>query len=394
MMHDRVLVLGCSHAEIPLIEQLKKMGYHVTTMGSHIDGLGHSVADQAIHADYSSVQNVHRAIEEFQFAHVVPGANDFGYFTGAQLAPVFGLTGYDPYYCAQSLLLKSNFRDTQSILGLKRPEFIEFDAGALPQLPDEFFPVIVKPLDLSGGKGISVAGSINEFSTACAQAIGLGRTGKAIAEKYLTGSHHACAAIVNKGRIVFSFFDTEYYHKNKFLVAAAASLCSVSDQNRQSVHSDVARIVEAHQLVDGILHAQFINTDDGAYIIELTRRLPGDLYPLLVERACSIPYVVNYLAPFLGRNIELPASLSSVKPVLRQCIFSEKNAYVSGIELNINKRGTTVEKSDFWQVPCTIRNHLIEKLGIVFVMSESASDLAQIADHFHTMVSYSYGEVR
>ena len=184
-MHDRVLVLGCSHAEIPLIEQLKKMGYHVTTMGSHIDGLGHSVADQAIHADYSSVQNVHRAIEEFQFAHVVPGANDFGYFTGAQLAPVFGLTGYDPYYCAQSLLLKSNFRDTQSILGLKRPEFIEFDAGALPQLPDEFFPVIVKPLDLSGGKGISVVGSINEFSTACAQAIGLGRTGKAIAEKYL-----------------------------------------------------------------------------------------------------------------------------------------------------------------------------------------------------------------
>ena len=32
---------------------------------------------------------------------------------------------------------------------------------------------------------------------------------------------------------------------------------------------DLARIVEAHQLVDGILHAQFINTDDGAYIIEL-----------------------------------------------------------------------------------------------------------------------------
>ena len=231
----------------------------------------------------------------------------------------FRLDRYDPYYCAQSLLLKSNFRDTQSILGLKRPEFIEFDAGALPQLPDEFFPVIVKLLDLSGGKGISVAGSINEFSTACAQAIGLGRTGKAIAEKYLTGSHHACAAIVNKGRIVFSFFDTEYYHKNKFLVAAAASLCSVSDQNRQSVLSDLARIVEAHQLVDGILHAQFINQMTGLYH-RADAQVAGDLYPLLVERACSIP-CGDYLAPFLGHNIELPASLSSVKPVLRQCIF-------------------------------------------------------------------------
>ena len=60
--------------------------------------------------------------------------------------------------------------------------------------------------------------------------------------------------------------------------------------------------------------------------------------------------------------------------------------HVSGVKLNINKRGTTVEKSDFWQVPC-IRNHLTEKLGIVFVMPESASDLAQIADHFHTLVS-------
>ena len=92
--------------------------------------------------------------------------------------------------------------------------------------------MIVKPLDLSGGKGISVAGSTNEFSTACAQAIGLGERGKAIAEKYLQDLIMLVQlSSIKAYRFVFRY---EYYHKNNFLLRQL-HLCSVSDQNRQSV---------------------------------------------------------------------------------------------------------------------------------------------------------------
>ena len=52
-MTKKVLILGGSHSEIPLIKSCQKLGYFVITTGNNIDGLGHKTADKYIPCDYS-----------------------------------------------------------------------------------------------------------------------------------------------------------------------------------------------------------------------------------------------------------------------------------------------------------------------------------------------------
>ena len=49
----KLLLLGGSHAEIPLIQAAQSLGWYVITTGNNRDGLGHPYADKMVFADFS-----------------------------------------------------------------------------------------------------------------------------------------------------------------------------------------------------------------------------------------------------------------------------------------------------------------------------------------------------
>lgn len=58
-MNKKILILNGSHAEIPLIVEAKKLGWHVTTTGNDKSGIGHQYADENIFGDYSDCKFVY-----------------------------------------------------------------------------------------------------------------------------------------------------------------------------------------------------------------------------------------------------------------------------------------------------------------------------------------------
>ena len=53
---EQILVAGGSHAELPLIEALHRMGYAVITTGNNQDGLGHKASDLYVQGDFSDAE--------------------------------------------------------------------------------------------------------------------------------------------------------------------------------------------------------------------------------------------------------------------------------------------------------------------------------------------------
>ena len=51
---NKLLLLGGSHAEIPLIKAAQELGWFVITTGNNRDGLGHPYADKTAFADFSN----------------------------------------------------------------------------------------------------------------------------------------------------------------------------------------------------------------------------------------------------------------------------------------------------------------------------------------------------
>lgn len=74
----KLLLLGGSHAEIPLIKAAKEMGYYVITSGNQRNGIGHSFADEYAPCDFSdkeaitSLQNNCRLMQFVLAAMILP----------------------------------------------------------------------------------------------------------------------------------------------------------------------------------------------------------------------------------------------------------------------------------------------------------------------------------
>ena len=96
----KMLLLGGSHAEIPMIQAAKKMGYYVITSGNQADGLGHPYGDEYIKKDFSDKDAILQLAKEEQIDAICSGCNDFACLTAAYVAEKLGLPGHDSYETA------------------------------------------------------------------------------------------------------------------------------------------------------------------------------------------------------------------------------------------------------------------------------------------------------
>lgn len=390
-MKDIAIVLGCSHSEIPVIRELKSQGFRVATVGNLPDGLGHKLSDIQILKDYSRPAELRDEVENLKPVGIIPGANDFAYLAGAELARIFGYSGYDSPEVAEDLLIKSRFRDLQSKLNLCAPKYLEYTADSeFSDASSLGFPLLVKPTDLSGGKGIRLVECHEQLVHAVDDALSVSRKNSLVIEEFIEGSSHACSAFIKNHKVIFSFYDNEYYHENPFLVGAACSGSVVSEKAKMLVLGEIEALAVDQGLVDGLMHAQFKFCEDNTAIIEITRRLPGDLYPYLVEMSTGAEYVKEYCKPFLGQKISPIISSEVEKNVLRQCIFGDKEGQLRGVELVNLPAGVSYEFSDFWFPERLILDHLVDKAGIVFFEFDDAGTMRDVSQSFYDFVDITY----
>ena len=67
---------------------------------------------------------------------------------------------------------------------------------------------------------------------------------------------------------------------------------------------ELERFARKLNLTDGILHAQIIANQLDFFIIELTRRCSGDLYPVPVEMVTNVPWSKVILKSFMGKKVK------------------------------------------------------------------------------------------
>ena len=154
----KLLVLNGSHSDIQLIKAGKALGYYVYTTGNRPDLIGHKYADEYIFGDFSKPEEIYELFKDKGLDAVCSCANDFGAITASYLSDRLGLPGHDSYETTLILHHKDKFKRFSAEHDIHTPiassyERIE-DALAAA---DRKYPLIVKPIDLTGGKGITRA---------------------------------------------------------------------------------------------------------------------------------------------------------------------------------------------------------------------------------------------
>ncbi len=384
----KLLLLGGSHAEIPLIQAAQSLGWYVITTGNNRDGLGHPCADKNIFADFSDKEAMFALAKAEGVQAVCSGCNDFALLSTAYVCEKLGLPGHDSYATSLEIHHKDKYRALATRLGIPTPRAVvvrnavtgpnnaDFEA-AIAQLE---FPIIVKPVDLTGGKGIHCAANPEEARIAYKDACSRTREDHIVVEEFVQGSNHGFSAMLVKGKVAFVFADNEQYFMNKYLVSGANTPSASGSETLAKLRDYSERIARELHLVDGILHIQYIEKADGTpVIIEICRRPPGDLYIKFVKYATGVDYPKTIVMAETGEDISGIADVPTQGYWLRHCIMAgpeiADGSTVCDVTFAPEIQENIVEKFLWCKPGDVVTDKLIYKAGIVFFRFGSLAEM-------------------
>ena len=390
-MHNqkRLLIAGGGYADIPLIQAAKGLGFHVTTSGNRPDELGHLYSDEYFRADFSDCAAIAAVAQAIRADAICACSNDFSAISCAYAAEELGLPGHDSYETTLVLHHKDRYREFAINNKIATPWAAGFseEQEAVRSVDTFPFPVIIKPVDMSGGKGMGVASHPSEAAIQLREAFAISKARRIVVEQFMEGTRHGFSTFVKDGRVVFYFSDNEHYYKNPFLVSAASVPSIVNEQVEKKLRTQAERIVELLSLKTGIFHVQYILCDDEPVIIEICRRSPGDLYTRFVEIATGVPYASWIVQASTGMDCDNAEHTDPTGFYTRHCVMCSSAGVVEDVVFDASIRENMVEQFMWWNKGDHVSNVMTQKFGIVFLQFGSMDEMLDKTDHMQDLIS-------
>ena len=310
--NKEALILDAGFAAVPLLRSVKAQGFAITVCSGKAQDPGHQFADSSVVENYAKREVVLEIAREKNISALLPGVTDVSYITGSWVAQELGLPGFDSPEISEIIFMKDLFHSWAEKHKYPVPKAVNNveDARALS------LPLLIKPTDAYSGLGITKITDWEEFETAIEKAYKASISRKVVIEEFCEGQLYSHSAFIRNGRILYEFFVDEYCTVYPWQVNSSCLSVTLSNEMRVNIHACMQTLISELRLGDGLLHTQFIANENNFWLIELTRRCPGDLYSRLIELSTSRPYSLWFTHPFLGIksefNIQNPQTLRAI----------------------------------------------------------------------------------
>jgi hypothetical protein len=323
----KVLLLDTAFAAAPIYDGLVANGHEVWVMGNRSsDLLARRAHERWIEQDYSDVAAVESQVRAGRFSRVIPGCTDVSIATCARLSVMQG--HMDASDTNTAISDKARFREISARIGMRAPKVV------MPEAIPHKGRLICKPVDAFSGRGISIfeASASGELERALDVARTASPSGRSVIETFVEGQLHSCTGFLEAGELRDTFYVIEGSSANPFAVDTSYVTDEVPLSFRIELEKSLETLSAELKLADGLLHTQFLLAADGAYVVEVSRRCPGDLYSLLIEFSTGYPYAARYASFFTGDRVV--ASTGSRRHVLRHTVTSEVDSTYGGLKLD------------------------------------------------------------
>lgn len=388
MLRKKLLILNGSHSDIPLIRAGKQLGFHVITTGNNPNLIGHKYSDEFHAADFSDMDEILRLSRKLEIDAICSCANDFGAITASYVAEKMGLPGHDSYKTSLILHHKDQFKKFSLENKIPTPYARSFDDMniAMASIDNFSFPLIIKPVDLTGGKGISTIHSKKGFPEAIKKAFDLSPAKRIVIEEFIEGTQHSFSTFILKGKVVFYFSDNEYSYLNPYLVSTSAAPASNIEKVAGRLLEVTEKIVKILSLGNGVFHIQYLLSGNTPTIIEITRRCSGDLYPYPVDYATNLDWASWIVKAEAGMDCSNFPTVIQKGYCGRHCIMSPQNGVVKDVKIEESIQHNIYDKLLWWKEGDLIDNYLVQKLGIVLLRFESMEEMRCKIENINNLI--------
>lgn len=323
----KIVIIGANDFQNPLILKAKEMGFETHVFAWQDGSIGETTADYFYPISIIEKEEILKRCLEIKPDAIATIASDLANITVQYLGEKLGLT-HNSAECIEISTNKFKMRKALKAGGVKVPHFeTVFSVDELGDCSQFTFPVIVKPTDRSGSRGITKVYKKEDLAEAIDNSSAYSFEKKAIVEEYIEGPEFSCECISYNGEhhllTVTQKFTTGAPH---FIETGHMEPAGLSDVVMAKVKEVIFKALDALQIKYGASHSEFRLTPNGDIgIIEIGSRMGGDCIGSdLVHLSTGIDFVKAVIEVAAGQKPSLEKDLEPKTAAIR-FVFTKKD---------------------------------------------------------------------
>lgn len=377
--------------QIPAIKKAKDLGCYVITCDYLPENPGHRYADEYHNISTTDLNGVLSLAKALKIDGIVAYASDPAAPTAAYVAEKLGLPG-NPYESVKILTEKDKFREFLSSHGFKTPKakgyFLYEEASK--DISEFTFPVMVKPVDSSGSKGVVKIFSPDGLKAAVDEALSYSRGKRFIVEEFIEKKGYQVSGdgfSVN-GKLVFTSYGNELYSGKgvRDYVALGEFWPSLlTAEQKKKVDDELQRLITALGMKTSAYNIEvIIDKDDNVYVLELGPRNGGSYIPQLIEYATGVDLIDYTIKAALGEDCSDLKMVASKGYWSNYMILSKNTGIFKEIWFD-----SKFKKNNLLAVYCTYNQgervtaykNTSDSLGTILFKADSLEEIIEITNN-------------
>lgn len=325
----KIGIIGASYLQLPVIEKAKEMGLETHVFAWAAGDVGERAADYFYPISITEKAEILEKCREIGIDGICTIASDLAAVTVNYVANAMHLVGNSPE-CAEISTNKHKMRRAFEKRQDPSPKSILVSGEEDLRGVDLQYPVIVKPTDRSGSRGITKLSSAEGLAEAIAYAKEQGFEKKALVEEFAEGDEYSIECISYKGTHRFLAMTKKYTTgAPHFIEMGHLEPAPVSAELLEKVKATVFRALDTLEIENSASHSEIkIDKNGRIAIIEIAGRMGGDcIGSHLVQLSTGIDFVRAVIELAMGQEPALEAEGETGAAAIRY-VFSREDAVV------------------------------------------------------------------
>lgn len=298
----KLAIVGASYLQEPLIQRAKKKGIETHVFAWAAGDVGEKSADFFYPISTTDKEKILEKCREIRVDGICTIASDLAVIAVNYVAYHMGLIGNSPE-CTKKSTNKHLMRECFKNHGLPSPGSFLVESTSDMEGLDIKYPVIVKPLDRSGSRGITKVEDFSGLEGAIKLAKDQGFEKKALVEEFISGKEYSVEYVSWQGKHKFLAL-TEKFTTGApcYVETAHFEPADVDEETLDRIKDVVERSLDALGIENGASHSELkVDEEGNVGLIEIGGRMGGDcIGSHLVELTTGTDYLEAVIDIALG----------------------------------------------------------------------------------------------
>ncbi|RGN35279.1 ATP-grasp domain-containing protein [Bacteroides oleiciplenus] len=307
----KLMLLGGIRYLLPVIKAAHEQGYYVITTDYFPGNIAHKYSDEYVNVSIVDKEAVLKAARERKIDGILSFGVDPGVVTASYVQEQMRLPSFGPFESVDILQNKDKFRTFLTDNGFNTPKAKGFSSldEALSDLDWYEYPVIVKPTDSAGSKGVTRVDNVEKLKPALESAFEHSIKGKIIVEEFIEkkGCSSDTDSFSYNGELKMVTFSAQRFDENAlnpYAPSAYSWPSTFTAEEEAYLTSEIQRLLTLLGMKTSIYNIETrIGTNGKPYIMEVSPRGGGNRLAEVVRYATGVDMITACTRAAVGDSV-------------------------------------------------------------------------------------------